>query len=411
MDSDLKMPQWDFPELDRVTEANLVPMLDGSQLGSPQQLMVNGVECSVDLKLGGSSASGRREQPSISTVTTITAVSSSGLSKRQRSLSNVAQIASCMVDGCKADLSKCREYHRRHKVCEAHSKTPVVLIGGQEQRFCQQCSRRLSEHGFSVAILQVKNIQLICRFHWLIEFDDIKRSCRKRLDGHNRRRRKPHPYLPNSGIRFSAHSQAFTTASIEPNWSGIIKFKDDSRSTHHTASDLFDRNLSFSNSSHSYNKERKQFQFPFFQESESSLNNMTAIGSFVPSVVGGGGSSKMFANGLSQVFRSDCALSLLSSPNQTSGINPSSMMLSSDQVYIGQPLIASMQYGNLTQCSHSTASEAISPVRYSCSSIENVRTVLVSNADAAGVHCQGIFRTGNEGSSDKISEALPFSWE
>ncbi|XP_042393472.1 squamosa promoter-binding-like protein 16 isoform X1 [Zingiber officinale] len=397
MDSDLKMPQWDFPELDRVTEANLVPMLDGSQLGSPQQLMVNGVECSVDLKLGGSSASGRREQPSISTVTTITAVSSSGLSKRQRSLSNVAQIASCMVDGCKADLSKCREYHRRHKVCEAHSKTPVVLIGGQEQRFCQQCSR----------------------FHWLIEFDDIKRSCRKRLDGHNRRRRKPHPYLPNSetnsfgcaGIRFSAHSQAFTTASIEPNWSGIIKFKDDSRSTHHTASDLFDRNLSFSNSSHSYNKERKQFQFPFFQESESSLNNMTAIGSFVPSVVGGGGSSKMFANGLSQVFRSDCALSLLSSPNQTSGINPSSMMLSSDQVYIGQPLIASMQYGNLTQCSHSTASEAISPVRYSCSSIENVRTVLVSNADAAGVHCQGIFRTGNEGSSDKISEALPFSWE
>lgn len=141
MDSDLKMPQWDFPEFDRDTEANLIPMLDGLQLSSPQQLLVNGVECSVDLKLGGSSASERREQPSISTMTTITTVSSSGLSKRQRSLSNVAQIASCMVDGCKADLSKCREYHRRHKVCEVHSKTPVVLIGGQEQRFCQQCSR------------------------------------------------------------------------------------------------------------------------------------------------------------------------------------------------------------------------------------------------------------------------------
>lgn len=144
-----------------------------------------------------------------------------------------------------------------------------------------------------------------------------------------------------------------------------------------------------------------------------------------PSVVGGGsGSSKMFANGLSQVFQSDCALSLLSSPNQTSGINPSSMMLSSDQVYIGQPLIASMQYGNLIQCSHSTASEAISPVGYSCSSIENARTVLVSDADAAGAHCQGIFRTEsegshcqgvfrtrNEGSSDKISQTLPFSWQ
>ncbi|KAL6966934.1 Squamosa promoter-binding-like protein 18 [Sarracenia purpurea var. burkii] len=29
------------------------------------------------------------------------------------------------------------------------------------------------------------------RFHSLIEFDKGKRSCRKCLDGHNRRRRKP----------------------------------------------------------------------------------------------------------------------------------------------------------------------------------------------------------------------------
>lgn len=31
------------------------------------------------------------------------------------------------------------------------------------------------------------------RFHSLGEFDEGKRSCRKRLDGHNRRRRKPQP--------------------------------------------------------------------------------------------------------------------------------------------------------------------------------------------------------------------------
>ncbi|PUZ60063.1 hypothetical protein GQ55_4G093500 [Panicum hallii var. hallii] len=49
-------------------------------------------ECSVDLKLGG-----------------------------QRS---GAHCPSCAVDGCKADLSKCRGYRRRHKVCETHSKTP-----------------------------------------------------------------------------------------------------------------------------------------------------------------------------------------------------------------------------------------------------------------------------------------------
>lgn len=33
----------------------------------------------------------------------------------------------------------------------------------------------------------------LIRFHSLVEFDEVKRSCRKRLDGHNRRRRKPQP--------------------------------------------------------------------------------------------------------------------------------------------------------------------------------------------------------------------------
>jgi hypothetical protein len=44
------------------------------------------------------------------------------------------------VDGCKADLSKCRDYHRLHKVCEAHSKTPVVVVAAREMRFYQQCN-------------------------------------------------------------------------------------------------------------------------------------------------------------------------------------------------------------------------------------------------------------------------------
>ncbi|CAL9772464.1 unnamed protein product [Musa acuminata subsp. burmannicoides] len=49
---------------------------------------------------------------------------------------------SCLVDGCTADLSKGREYHRRHKVCELHFKTPVLMVHRQQQRFCQQCSSR-----------------------------------------------------------------------------------------------------------------------------------------------------------------------------------------------------------------------------------------------------------------------------
>ncbi|XP_058083204.1 squamosa promoter-binding-like protein 1 [Magnolia sinica] len=77
----------------------------------------------------------------------------------------------CQVEGCGADLSNARDYHRRHKVCEMHSKATNALVGNVMQRFCQQCSR----------------------FHILQEFDEGKRSCRRRLAGHNRRRRKTHP--------------------------------------------------------------------------------------------------------------------------------------------------------------------------------------------------------------------------
>ncbi|KAI5081696.1 hypothetical protein GOP47_0001439 [Adiantum capillus-veneris] len=82
----------------------------------------------------------------------------------------------CQAEGCKADLSMAKHYHRRHKVCEYHSKAATVHIGDQTQRFCQQCSR----------------------FHVLDEFDDGKRSCRKRLADHNRRRRKPQPTPANA---------------------------------------------------------------------------------------------------------------------------------------------------------------------------------------------------------------------
>ncbi|KAI4356698.1 hypothetical protein L6164_000699 [Bauhinia variegata] len=74
----------------------------------------------------------------------------------------------CQAEGCNADLSHAKHYHRRHKVCEFHSKAATVITAGLTQRFCQQCSR----------------------FHLLSEFDNGKRSCRKRLADHNRRRRK-----------------------------------------------------------------------------------------------------------------------------------------------------------------------------------------------------------------------------
>ncbi|VAI44716.1 unnamed protein product [Triticum turgidum subsp. durum] len=77
----------------------------------------------------------------------------------------------CQVEGCGVELRDAKEYHRKHRVCEAHTKFPRVVVAGQERRFCQQCSR----------------------FHALSEFDQKKRSCRRRLSDHNARRRKPQP--------------------------------------------------------------------------------------------------------------------------------------------------------------------------------------------------------------------------
>ncbi|KAK3027710.1 hypothetical protein RJ639_042217 [Escallonia herrerae] len=87
-----------------------------------------------------------------------------------------ATMPRCQVEGCHVALVNAKEYHRRHKVCEMHSKAPKVVVLGLEQRFCQQCSR----------------------FHAVSEFDESKRSCRRRLAGHNERRRKSshldHPF-------------------------------------------------------------------------------------------------------------------------------------------------------------------------------------------------------------------------
>lgn len=75
------------------------------------------------------------------------------LNRRPKSGATGGGQARCLVEGCRAELSKCREYHRRHKVCELHSKTPVVIVSGREQRFCQQCSRYCIHFALSQGLL------------------------------------------------------------------------------------------------------------------------------------------------------------------------------------------------------------------------------------------------------------------
>nr|QGZ12972.1 SPL12 [Lycium barbarum] len=110
---------------------------------------------------GGSSV----KLPSISMIP----VSSVIAAKKTKSSSQNALIPRCQVEGCNLDLSSAKEYHRKHRACHCHSKFPKVIIGGVERRFCRQCSR----------------------FHSLSDFDEKKRSCRRRLSDHNARRRKP----------------------------------------------------------------------------------------------------------------------------------------------------------------------------------------------------------------------------
>ncbi|GMI65744.1 squamosa promoter binding protein-like 9 [Hibiscus trionum] len=110
-----------------------------------------------------------------------------GLRRKSRVAGGVVhggQPPRCQVEGCRVDLSDAKAYYSKHKVCGIHSKSPKVIVAGLEQRFCQQCSR----------------------FHQLPEFDQEKRSCRRRLAGHNARRRKPSPgsLLPSCYTRLSS---------------------------------------------------------------------------------------------------------------------------------------------------------------------------------------------------------------
>jgi hypothetical protein len=58
----------------------------------------------------------------------------------------------CQAEGCNADLTHAKHYHRRHKVCEFHSKASTVIAAGLTQRFCQQCSRLCPLDGFAVLL-------------------------------------------------------------------------------------------------------------------------------------------------------------------------------------------------------------------------------------------------------------------
>ncbi|KAL3626163.1 Squamosa promoter-binding-like protein [Castilleja foliolosa] len=97
----------------------------------------------------------------------------SGLPGKKRARTSRASGVSpmrCQVPGCEVDISELKGYHKRHRVCLRCANASSVMLDGESKRYCQQCGK----------------------FHILPDFDEGKRSCRRKLERHNnRRRRKP----------------------------------------------------------------------------------------------------------------------------------------------------------------------------------------------------------------------------
>ncbi|XP_057952206.1 squamosa promoter-binding-like protein 6 isoform X2 [Malania oleifera] len=302
----------------------------------------------IDLKLGGFADHRDAQKSNSSKMTNILSSADSSMpAKRVRAGSLNSQTAFCQVYGCNKDLSSSKDYHKRHRVCEIHSKTAKVIVNGIEQRFCQQCSR----------------------FHLLAEFDDGKRSCRKRLAGHNERRRKPQVGISGRSGRYqgSALTTSFICQDILPssllqpenyetnNWCRLIKLEDGADYSPHSAIPSTNRHLHAKPLFPSYNFEKHYLPFhnnginpvtgSIFSESSNhyphtlagpnsvsrSMFQNTSLGSEDFTVFDTASSFQA----LSGIPDSSCALSLLSSQSQNSSNHSSGIPMADPMITTG----------------------------------------------------------------------------
>lgn len=333
---------------------------------------------SVDLKLGRLGDLGDGSTDKFKDTKSLRVSSPSGSSRRARAL-NGTQNVSCLVDGCTSDLRNCREYHRRHRVCERHSKTPVVIIGGQEKRFCQQCSR----------------------FHSLGEFDEVKRSCRKRLDGHNRRRRKTQPesFYLGSGNFLSNHqgtgflqfgsSQMLTTSTASsPTWPRIARSEEEAMFYNH-CQQLHVGPIPFPNSMYNRGGDK---EFPFLQDNDPKISHLVVapeVPNFHPVRVQA--KNGRASHELTRPASSDCAFSLLSLPaTQFSGISLAQLLHTNATPPVQTISSGPHWFNNLAQhsCSQVIESVPISPV------------LVPVDTTKANDHCNTMFHMGSSGLSE-----------
>ncbi|CAN6472560.1 unnamed protein product [Victoria cruziana] len=367
MNWDVKPSSWDVENLVFLSGAG-----DGesvrSQISSMEGKQQGKRNCMVDLKLGRLGDFGDLKTPAAAAPVGV----SPAASRRSRSSNNSIQVASCMVDGCSADLSACKDYHKRHKVCEAHSKAVKVKVEGVEKRFCQQCSK----------------------FHALSEFDEVKRSCRKRLDGHNKRRRKSQPDIASvnpvasiqgTGFQSFMNHHNFRNTIREHSWTtGFVKSEEDNLYNRQSQILSMNRQQSFLGQSSSYYKGSKQF--PFLQSGDVKIGNKpvetSACEPFVTTTAAPGSSSRNFSDSLIRGL-------------QFNGVN----RFPSDKVL------------TISCCS----SDAVSHGGFTCAGMldDQVGPVLVSDTGHSEFHSQGMLQHANDvaSSGNAVSQHLHFSWQ
>ncbi|KAI7747067.1 hypothetical protein M8C21_002503 [Ambrosia artemisiifolia] len=188
----------DLPKDFLEKEASWVGGENGSFSNMVEEASVLSGEAMIGLKLGRHMSNSSSKNKMATTSVTLFPTSNPMIKRSRASYLN-SQSPRCQVEGCNLDLTSAKDYHRRHRICATHSKSPKVVVAGMERRFCQQCSRKVT-------------------FHDLSEFDDKKRSCRRRLSAHNARRRRPQ----SDEIHFSSTRMSSSICDRRPHMNYLI---------------------------------------------------------------------------------------------------------------------------------------------------------------------------------------------
>ncbi|KAG8365871.1 hypothetical protein BUALT_Bualt17G0017000 [Buddleja alternifolia] len=310
-------------EMKRTEVSRTSPPMEAASAGSVEPLI--GLKLGKRTYFGNTGVVGNVKSASVPAVP---APSTTPLRKPKSSGQNPV-IPRCLVEGCNVDLSTAKEYHRKHRVCASHSKCPKVIIGGLERRFCQQCSR----------------------FHNLSEFDEKKRSCRRRLSDHNARRRKPQqetiqfnstrlssPYYGGrQQMSFLLNNYPIVKPPANPTWDSTCNSK-------------FTLTKGYPLKSNGDGRSNEQLHIPGIKLPHAidmhvnASNGLFSSKSFIPEVFNPGSKGSMISSHLDAAPEYGRALSLLSS-NSFNSCGPESSIHQPMHENVRQPTIHAIPEG------------------------------------------------------------------